>query len=138
MGQLWAMPKLPCCDRCKFYAHSPYMVCAINPYGVAGDECSDFNPSAGPVSNDDDPLSWYNDVWEPVGASYYGDELVLSPVQQLTLEQRLTLLDWHPIFTGRCPNCEHPIRQSEPARVHWDCLPVVRYQTSPRPIWPGS
>ena len=114
------------------------MVCAINPYGVAGDECSDFNPSAGPVSNDDDPLSWYNDVWEPVGASYYGDELVLSPVQQLTLEQRLTLLDWHPIFTGRCPNCEHPIRQSEPARVHWDCLPVVRYQTSPRPIWPGS
>ena len=97
------------------------MVCAVNPKGVTEDECPDFRLSTEPA-NEDDPLSWYNDAWEPVGVAYYGDEFVLSPAQQLSLEQRLELLGWHPIFTGRCPNCEYPIRQTEPARVHWDCL----------------
>jgi hypothetical protein len=41
--------------------------------------------------------------------------------QKLTNEQRLELLDTHPLFTGRCPNCEIPPHQAQPPRVHWDC-----------------
>ena len=92
------MPKLSCCNYCKFYAHSPYMVCAVNPKGVIEDECPDFRLSTEPA-NEDDPLSWYNDAWETPGA-----------------------IGWHPIFSGRHPNCEYPIWQTESARVYWDCL----------------
>lgn len=112
------MPKLDCCDRCHFYSHSLYMVCAVHPDGVEGDTCLDFRPD--PERLEDEALAFY-DPWQPEGASYYGDELVVEPVQRLTNAQRLELLDSHPLFTGRCPNCEMPIRQTEPPRVHWDC-----------------
>lgn len=59
--------------------------------------------------------------WRPVGAAYYNGELVLEPHNRWTDEERLELLDWHPLFTGRCPNCEMPIHQTEPRRVHWGC-----------------
>jgi hypothetical protein len=108
------MPKLDICDRCHFYSHSPYMVCFIHPNGVETEDCEDFCPNA---YQQGEPLEW----WEPVGANYYGGELVLDPVQRLTNEQRLELLDSHPLFTGRCPHCEMPMRQTEPRRVHWDC-----------------
>ncbi|MGD1950744.1 MAG: hypothetical protein ACFB14_14020 [Leptolyngbyaceae cyanobacterium] len=51
----------------------------------------------------------------------YNGEIIPAPVVRYTPEQQLALLDWHPIFTGRCPNCEMPITQTQPARVHWDC-----------------
>ncbi|MBD1824391.1 hypothetical protein H6F51_18125 [Cyanobacteria bacterium FACHB-DQ100] len=51
----------------------------------------------------------------------YAGELVIQPVQRWTREQQLALLDWHPMFTGRCPNCERTILQTHPARVNWDC-----------------
>jgi predicted RNA-binding Zn-ribbon protein involved in translation (DUF1610 family) len=108
------MPKLDICDRCHFYAHNPHLVCTIHPTGVAGATCLDFRPNQYQKGN---PMEW----WAPVGASYYGDELVITPLQRLTNEQRLELLDAHPLFTGRCPHCEMPIRRTEPARVHWDC-----------------
>ncbi|NJN22048.1 MAG: hypothetical protein HC812_13770 [Leptolyngbya sp. RL_3_1] len=109
------MPKLDICDLCLFYTHNPYLVCAIHPTGAAGESCLDFRPNEHQGAAD--PLEW----WEPEGASYYGDELVIEPLQRLTNQQRLELLDTHPMFTGRCPNCEMPIRQTTPARVHWDC-----------------
>lgn len=123
------MAKLDCCDtpqewrcqRCDYYAHSPHMVCGVHPGGVEGDSCADFRAATGAIAAPDDPLAWYDDQWQPEGASYYGGELVLEPVQGLTLEQRLELLDTHPLSTGRCPNCEMPLRQTDPPRVHWDC-----------------
>ena len=36
------MPKIPDCDRCRFYACSPYMVCGVNPCSSSGNECPDF------------------------------------------------------------------------------------------------
>jgi hypothetical protein len=34
--------KPDCCTRCRFYARSPYLVCAEHPTGVEGDSCPDF------------------------------------------------------------------------------------------------
>jgi len=33
----------------------------------------------------------------------------------------LELLDTHPLFTGLCPQCEHPFPKYERPPVHWDC-----------------
>jgi hypothetical protein len=30
-------------------------------------------------------------------------------------------LDSDPLFTGRYPDCEMPLLQTDPPRVHWDC-----------------
>ena len=35
--------------------------------------------------------------------------------------QQLELLDTHPLFTGRCPQCEMTYPQYETPPVHWDC-----------------
>jgi hypothetical protein len=56
-----------------------------------------------------------------VGASYYNGELIVQPEFRFTQVEQLRLLDWHPLFTGRCPECEMPIVQTYPLRVHWDC-----------------
>jgi hypothetical protein len=101
-----------------FNAHSPYMVCAINPKGVDGPSCPDYR--SGTSTAQDQPLDWF-EPWQPENASYYGDELVLSPVNRLTMRQRLELLNTHPLFTGRCPNCEQTLHQTDPLRIHWDC-----------------
>ncbi|MBW4445014.1 MAG: hypothetical protein KME10_28255 [Plectolyngbya sp. WJT66-NPBG17] len=53
--------------------------------------------------------------------SYYAGELVPNPVQRWTREQQIALLDSHPMFTGRCSNCEQPMLQTHPARGHWNC-----------------
>ncbi|MEG3941921.1 MULTISPECIES: hypothetical protein [unclassified Microcoleus] len=92
-----AMPKLPECDRCLLFAHNPHLVCAVHPAGPNTNTCIDFreNPDAEP-----------DELWEPEGASYYSGELILQPPQRWTLEQQLELLDTHPLFTGRCPQCE--------------------------------
>jgi len=111
--------KLDCCDRCRFYAHHPLLVCGVHPMGVDGGHCPDFELDL--TIPDDEAVAWYGEQWQPEGASYYGDDLVLEPVQQMTMAQRLDLLDSHPLFTERCPHCEMPLRQMEPPRIHWDC-----------------
>ncbi|WP_416667832.1 hypothetical protein [Egbenema bharatensis] len=106
------MPKLPECDRCLLYAHNSHLICAVHPTGVDEDECPDFriNPDAAP-----------EEVWEPIGASYYNGELILQPEQRWSQAEQLQLLDRHPMFTGRCPECEMPILPTYPPLVHWDC-----------------
>lgn len=83
------------------------MVCGVNPCGPTGDECPDFDAAA--------PRC------EPLEGGYYAGDWIPQLPTQITGEQRLALLDWHPMFVGRCPNCEMPMRQTAPARVHWDC-----------------
>jgi hypothetical protein len=110
-----------CCQRCEYFAHSPYVICGVHPYEVKGNRCPDFSLATRAIVASDDPLAWYEDEWRPEGASYYGGELVLEPVQRLTLHQRLELIDTHPLFTGRCPQCERPIVVSKSEQVHWEC-----------------
>lgn len=124
------MPKLPECNRCLFCAHNPYLVCAIHPTGVEGSFCMDFqaNPKLedkrfvdflGIGESYENPYS--DEQWQPEGASYYNGELILQPRQRWTREQQLILLDNHPMFTGRCPECGYEFERDYMARVHWDC-----------------
>ncbi|MEH2447956.1 MAG: hypothetical protein V7K18_19930 [Nostoc sp.] len=55
------------------------------------------------------------------GYSYYNGELILQPQQGRTQQQQLELLDTHPLFTGKCPQCNYEFDRDWSARVHWDC-----------------
>lgn len=104
------MNRLPECAHCEYNACSPYLVCSLHPEGQIS-VCLDYSHL--PVEN--------NPIWHPVGAGYYNGELILQPEGEWTDQARLELLDYHPIFTGRCPVCEMPISESEIRRIHWDC-----------------
>lgn len=115
------MPKLPECDRCQLNPHNPFVVCAVHPTGPDSDRCLDFRPAAET-----------EELWEPEGARYINDELVLNrptydgqpvpmPRQRFTLEEKMQLLDYHPLFTGQCPQCGHQFDMENPLPVHWDC-----------------
>lgn len=102
--------------------------------GMEGDETPIDNPF------DLDPSK---NLWEPEGArfvdeevvverdtegashweyrSFYNGEEIIQPRQRWTREEQLDLLDWHPMFTGRCPACELPFPRYEKPPVHWDC-----------------
>lgn len=101
------------CASCLNNTYNPHLPCAVRPYGVAEgeDRCADFeaNPTVPP-----------GEVWETEGASFYGDELVITPVQRWTRAQKLELLMWHPLFTGLCPDCRCEFTP-DAERVHWDC-----------------
>lgn len=134
-----ATRKLPECDRCLFCAHEPFLVCAVHPFGPEGDSCLDFRPAPelegkrfinflGLGEQRDDEL--YNNpcdldsdgqLWEPEGVSYYNGELILQPQQHWTREEQLWLLDHHPLFTGKCPQCKRSFPRYDRAPVHWDC-----------------
>nr|WP_290222520.1 hypothetical protein [Trichocoleus desertorum] len=102
--------KLPECDRCIFYAHTLFLVCTTHPEGVSSNSCLDFQR---------DPVA-EAERWEPEGASYYNAELIITPQQRWSCLEKLALFDTHPLFTGRCPQCETSIAP-ETLRVHWDC-----------------
>ncbi len=133
-----ATRKLPECARCLLRAHEPFLVCAVHPFGPEGDSCLDFRPDPelegkrfidflglGEQRDDEpysNPFDLYPDqeLWEPEGASYYNGELILQPQQRWTKEEQLQLLDWHPLFTGKCPQCGASFSKDY-TRVHWDC-----------------
>ena len=55
----------------------------------------------------------------PLGGGYYAGDWIPQPFPEMAVEEKLALLDWHPQFKGRCPNCEMPIAAQEDRR--WDC-----------------
>lgn len=88
-----------------------------------GKECHHFAP---------DPDAKIEELWEPQGVRYIDDELVIErtyyngeeiiqPPQQWSREQQLELIDTHPMFTGKCPQCETEFDRDYTARVHWHC-----------------
>jgi len=141
-----AMRRLPECDQCLLCAYEPFLVCAVHPYGPEGDSCLDFRPDPELESKQfmdflsleaqqDEPyINPYDDeeLWEPEGARYINGELVIErslynseeivqPRQRWTKEEQLELLDTHPLFTGKCPQCGYQFERDYTARVHWDC-----------------
>ena len=116
------MPKIEKCDRCLLNARNAYPVCAIHPVGPKDYDCLDFRASR----NIED-----FELWEPKGARFIGGQLVVerepfyydcSPVTDyLTPEEKLELLDTHPMFTGLCPQCRTPFTNYKTPLVHWDC-----------------
>jgi hypothetical protein len=102
------MSKLQQCQYCQSfsgYLGVEFLVCAIHPSGPVVNPCPDFCEAIG--------------QWEPLGASYSNDELVLQPEYYLSSEERREVFSKHPLFTGFCPNCGAAFSQ-KPA-VHWDC-----------------
>jgi hypothetical protein len=117
------MNTLPECDLCQFYARSTYTVCAVHPFGVDGENCLDFREYPNVESEE---------LWEPEGAryidnelllerSYYNSEEVRQPQQQLTPEQQWHILETHPLFTGHCPQCGYQFPPHIPELIHFDC-----------------
>jgi len=97
---------LNCCHSCGYYSRVPeILLCAIHPSVHEHDYCPDYE-------EDSDRLS--EEVWEPIGARYDGDDLRLLD----------GAIDWievnrnHPAKTGICPRCEIAFLSSGP---HWDC-----------------
>ncbi len=39
----------------------------------------------------------------------------------LTKEELLELIDYHPIFTEVCPQCQYKFDKKNPPQIHWDC-----------------
>jgi len=110
------MPKIPECYRCQLYSLTLHLVCAIHPSGPETDKCLDFAPNAtAAIANEDD------DLWFPVEDSFYNGELIPESHNRLTREEQWELLETHPLFTGRCPQCVYTFSQEEPPAVHWDC-----------------
>jgi hypothetical protein len=105
------MSDLSECQDCLNNARNPHLLCAIHPYGSTGG-CPDFDRRSDEVPEE---------LWEPSGAYYYGNELVMTPVSRWTKAQQLELLIWHPIFTGLCPVCRHEFSSENLCLVHWDC-----------------
>ncbi|WP_035800740.1 hypothetical protein [Crocosphaera chwakensis] len=131
--------KISLCDRCLFYSHNPHLICPVHPYGVHENYCLDFrqdpnkeeileevwspegytfdnNGDLQPVTNDDDDN-------HPDGyiLNYYDEELVVTKPSPYTQEELLELVDYHPIFTGLCPECKHKFNKKNPPLIHWDC-----------------
>ncbi|HEY9811302.1 MAG TPA: hypothetical protein V6D13_18410 [Halomicronema sp.] len=48
----------------------------------------------------------------------YNGEKIYQPLQKLSFEEMLLLLDTHPLFTGRCPDCKMPLKVETP---EWHC-----------------
>jgi hypothetical protein len=92
------------CHRCQYFLNSPHLICAVNPCGPAGETCDDFEAIA---QADTAPER------QPLGGGYYAGDWIPQPFPTLTAAEQLALLDWHPQFTGRCPECEIPIAESE-------------------------
>jgi hypothetical protein len=117
------MNRLPECDRCQLYARSPYIVCTVHPTGVDSDSCLDFRSNQNAESEE---------LWEPEGARYINDELIVErsyyngeeirqPQRRLTLEEQWEILETHPFFTGHCPKCRYQFPSHVPELIHFDC-----------------
>jgi rubrerythrin len=105
--------KISDCNRCQFFSHQLYFVCAIHPEGVDTEHCLDFRPDADAVEEDE--------LWAPEGYSWYGDDLIENRPSRYTPEEQLEILDTHPFFTGTCPQCGHEFETSPPPHAPWPC-----------------
>jgi hypothetical protein len=111
------MPKTQQCDRCLYNARDSHLVCTVHPTGVEGEHCPDFRPD--PNLEAKEHKNGF--VLSCLPVSYYNGQLVVQPRQRWTQEEQLQLLVVHPLFTGRCPECEATIGRDYSARVHFDC-----------------
>jgi hypothetical protein len=97
------------------YSGSPeHLICAIHPYGPPSISCPDFAALASAQVEKGE--------WEVTVLSYYAGQLVPGFGRVVTVEEQWELVDWHPLFTGVCPECGAVFDQTNLPEVHWDCL----------------
>ncbi len=101
--------KIPQCDSCQFYSNNPHLVCAIHPDGVTSMICMDYRRNPDYIEPE---------LWCPEGYTYYDGELIKLP-ERKSKELQLWILEHHPCFTGRCPECGYEYNQR--LEEYWDC-----------------
>jgi hypothetical protein len=89
------MPKIPDCDRCIYYSHSRFLVCAIYPSGPDYKSCADFESA---------------ELWQPEDPETYQDIHNLDEIY------------WHPLFTGECPECGYKFSRYRLPPLKWKCI----------------
>jgi hypothetical protein len=100
------------CQHCQMFSSNPHLFCAIHPNGPAADGCLDYAPNARVLAEEQ---------WEVTVPSYYLGQPVPGFGRVLTVEEQWEILNWHPLFTGVCPECGAVFDQANPPEVHWDC-----------------
>ena len=93
------MPKIADCDRCEFYAHNPYLVCAVHPQGVVTEPSRSIEGSCLDFRQDLNAPAHEDEQWSPVGYYWWDGELYPIQPKTLTPEEQLQILDTNPIFT---------------------------------------
>jgi hypothetical protein len=92
------------CQHCQMFSSNPHLFCAIHP------SCLDYAPNARILAEEQ---------WEVTVPSYYLGQPVPGFGRVVPIEEQLR--DWHPLFTGICPECGAAFDQTNPPEVHWDC-----------------
>jgi hypothetical protein len=110
------MPKNLECNFCLFYRRNSHETCVVHPHGPKGNSCIDFRLSAPSKQH---RVDCSEELWPEEGS--YDKELVIEPKSRWTNEQILDILDNHPLFTGRCPNCDFPYPPGKRVAACWDC-----------------
>jgi hypothetical protein len=87
-----AVRQLPECPTCRFYCGNSYLFCAVMPDGPDGKSCPRF-------AFDPDAIPEEEELWQPVGATYVDNELVLEGNHLLVNGIEIIQIDpvsWHP------------------------------------------
>jgi hypothetical protein len=53
--------------------------------------------------------------------AYYAGQPIDQPSQGKTRAQRLEILLWHPLFTGKCPQCSQALPSDDLTPSRWQC-----------------
>jgi hypothetical protein len=61
------------------------------------------------------------DIMKDLNGYFYNGEWTTVRGNNLTSQEKLELLDWHPVFTRRRPKCEVPIRSPLQSDPYWHC-----------------
>ncbi len=92
-----------------------------NPFGPDEEQ---WQPEGAFFVNGDLVIDRDNDNGASLGehrSFYNGEEIVQPRFTRWTREEQLELLDYHPMFTGRCPECGSEFARDYRALMHWDC-----------------
>ncbi|MBW4600803.1 MAG: hypothetical protein KME29_14685 [Calothrix sp. FI2-JRJ7] len=95
-----AVHKLPQCPSCRFYCDNPFLSCEVLLDGLEQNPCIYYAPE--------------------IGALYNG-QVIKQPLQNRTIEEKLALLDKHPLFTGACPGCNYKFERIELLNQQYIC-----------------
>lgn len=91
-----------------------------NPFDLDPEQ-EQWEPERTSFVSGDFVIECVNEAYEQEERSFYNGEEIIQPQQLWTREEILELLDSHPLFTNRCPNCEMPFPRFEKPPIHWDC-----------------
>ena len=135
------------CEYCIYNTRHYAIVCALHPSGVSSAKCPDFKQDPelegknfrdfldvgepieinGSINN---PYYLEPDMhWSPPGThyvngelvfkkSYYNGELIKQPRKRLSKEERLYLINTHPVFTNICPNCNYEFKNQDSPKTY--------------------